>query len=90
MGATSGLKLTYFSAMFPSGPPENIRNRFPAFGLNTERYGVSLRIPNAGNWVLMFSGYQKGTLRKNRLTTCCDFSRKKLYLYRDIARLYIL
>ena len=44
MEATSGLKLTYFSPMFPSGPPENIRNRFPAFGLNTERYGVSLRI----------------------------------------------
>ena len=36
MGATSGLKLTHFSPMFPSGPPENIRNR-----LGSDVFGVT-------------------------------------------------
>ena len=65
MGATSGLKLTYFSPMFPSGPPENIRNRFPAFGLNTERYGVSLRILSyCGKLGSDVFGLSKGNVEK--------------------------
>lgn len=36
MGATSGFKLTHFSPIVPSGPPENIRNL-----LGSDVFGVS-------------------------------------------------